>query len=434
MDISGQVVTVASDVVNNQHVYMNLITAFMAFCWGVIIITKMRPISPAQKFGSYSLFFMAATSVAYTLYFTTSTQDYLWVTAMYTIVAAIYTCFYYLHVRLLTGLYDIRKVDMWIFVVPVLLVIFYSILAFVLDEDGEKYFMQCIRDQKLWDYGTPTVMFFTRMVMVISYSSSLFILFVFIWSIRKKYLYYQVLNEFLAQSDGLRRRNYFSSIMFECIQICFLVMTFFATAVFQSSLVVILVQTMLSVLSVSILGSNILHTRFTAFDIHNSIVDSSSSASKTAVKNVYKEIYAAAKQKGSVSAESHRFISHGKQDFGSEKSSDSSEFLPKIVINRIKTDKLFIDPELNLMTLANKLGVGRLQLSQSIHHYYSTTLSGLVMKLRIEYAAELLDSENKDKRDFQDLAAKVGYANVVPFCRDFSTVMKMTPRQYLEQK
>ena len=56
------------------------------------------------------------------------------------------------------------------------------------------------------------------------------------------------------------------------------------------------------------------------------------------------------------------------------------------------------------------------------------------MKLRIEYAAELLDSENKDKRDFQDLAAKVGYANVVPFCRDFSTVMKMTPRQYLEQK
>ena len=101
-------------------------------------------------------------------------------------------------------------------------------------------------------------------------------------------------------------------------------------------------------------------------------------------------------------------------------------------MQRIQTELMFTDPNLTLNSLANKLETNRTYLSQAIHHYFHTNLSGLIKDMRIEYVLRILDKSDPNDVNIQKIAADAGYLYMSTFYRDFNKVAGCTPKQYMQ--
>lgn len=101
-------------------------------------------------------------------------------------------------------------------------------------------------------------------------------------------------------------------------------------------------------------------------------------------------------------------------------------------MQRIQDELMFTDPNLTLNSLADKLETNRTYLSQAIHYYFHTNLSGLIKDMRIEYVLRALDQCEPDKVNIQKIASDAGYLYMSTFYRDFNKVAGCTPKQYLQ--
>lgn len=129
------------------------------------------------------------------------------------------------------------------------------------------------------------------------------------------------------------------------------------------------------------------------------------------------------------------------EDFTEEVLEDESEeenevitnLLPKDVVDRIRTEHMFRDPDTNLNLLAEKLHTNRTYLSQAIRAYYYTNLSGYIKDLRMEFVLHRMAITPNKELVMQELAFAAGYANIASFYKDFLNVVGCTPKQYIQQ-
>ena len=115
-------------------------------------------------------------------------------------------------------------------------------------------------------------------------------------------------------------------------------------------------------------------------------------------------------------------------------SGSSSYQLPKSTVDKIRSEQLFLDPEISLNVLAEKLNTNRTYLSQAIRQYYHTNLAGFIKDLRMEYVISRISSTPLNDVVMQEVAFDAGYTNIASFYKDFMSVIGCTPRQFVQQK
>lgn len=94
-------------------------------------------------------------------------------------------------------------------------------------------------------------------------------------------------------------------------------------------------------------------------------------------------------------------------------------------------DKVYLDPDLTLIGLSNRLKTNRTYLSKIINLNFNCTFSEFINKRRIEYALAIMQERKSQGVSLKEMSAECGYANQASFIRNFSKIMGMTPSEYI---
>ena len=105
----------------------------------------------------------------------------------------------------------------------------------------------------------------------------------------------------------------------------------------------------------------------------------------------------------------------------------------KALLQRVIDEKLFLDPMVSLVSLADKLRTNRTYLSNTIHSCCNKNFSDYINTLRIRYACELMKEEGSDI-NIKEIAMRSGYNHMQSFYRNFATIMEMTPKEWIARK
>ena len=104
----------------------------------------------------------------------------------------------------------------------------------------------------------------------------------------------------------------------------------------------------------------------------------------------------------------------------------NSELKDKIE-NLFTKDKIFLNPQLKITDIADKVGTNRTYVSQFFNQQNSSTFFDYVNSYRIEYACKLLSGTNEN---ITVISEKSGFSNIQSFYRVFSRIKGMTPAAY----
>ena len=91
-----------------------------------------------------------------------------------------------------------------------------------------------------------------------------------------------------------------------------------------------------------------------------------------------------------------------------------------------KEEKIYLDPELRLSTLANRLGTNRTYMSMFFNVYCGTTFCDYVNKYRLDYSKHLLT----DSDYTYEIASMSGFNSLSTFRRAFQQMCGCSPKQW----
>lgn len=113
------------------------------------------------------------------------------------------------------------------------------------------------------------------------------------------------------------------------------------------------------------------------------------------------------------------------------------EHVPTSLMERIDNamlkDNLFMQPELSLTTLCEKVGTNRTYVSKAIKDAKGCNFPDYVNRFRLDYAIELMKATPKDDIVIQNIAMQCGCGSIQTFYRYFKLFFKETPTQWLER-
>ena len=97
----------------------------------------------------------------------------------------------------------------------------------------------------------------------------------------------------------------------------------------------------------------------------------------------------------------------------------------------METKRLYLQPDLSVVTLATELGTNRTYLSNLINQYLHTTFSNYVNAYRVRYAKSLL---LKTDDTIEEIFQAAGFQSRTTFWRAFAQVEGCTPKEYRKRK
>lgn len=103
------------------------------------------------------------------------------------------------------------------------------------------------------------------------------------------------------------------------------------------------------------------------------------------------------------------------------------------LLQRVIDEKLYLNPLISLVSLADELHTNRTYLSNSIHSRYHQNFSDFINTLRIKYALELMKAGGRNV-NIKDVALKSGYNHIQSFYRNFTLIMETTPKAWLSKQ
>ena len=113
------------------------------------------------------------------------------------------------------------------------------------------------------------------------------------------------------------------------------------------------------------------------------------------------------------------------------------EATPSTLIDKIefamRNESLFLQPDLSLMTLCEKVGTNRTYASKAIKDAKGCNFSDYVNQFRIEYAVKIMKNTPKEDIVIQTIALQCGFGSIQTFYRFFKLFYKETPTQWLER-
>lgn len=95
-------------------------------------------------------------------------------------------------------------------------------------------------------------------------------------------------------------------------------------------------------------------------------------------------------------------------------------------------EKIFLDPELNLNQLSDKLSMNRGAVSETINTGFQMNFNDFVNHFRIEEFKKRLQAGDHEQFSLVGLAFECGFNSKATFNRVFKKAVKLTPTQYLQ--
>ena len=96
----------------------------------------------------------------------------------------------------------------------------------------------------------------------------------------------------------------------------------------------------------------------------------------------------------------------------------------------INEDKVFLEPDLNLIELSQRLGTNRTYLSQAIKQFSGSSFSDFINSARIDYAKNLL----LNNMPLKNVEYSCGYTSTSTFYRQFQRQVGMSPTVWLDKE
>lgn len=109
------------------------------------------------------------------------------------------------------------------------------------------------------------------------------------------------------------------------------------------------------------------------------------------------------------------------------------EELASALEHLMKTEKLYVESELKLETLAAKLGITKHALSQVINQTFEVSFFEYINLHRIQEAKKLLSAKEKAHLTIIEIAYEVGYNTKNTFNSAFLRIVGMTPSEFRAQ-
>ena len=102
--------------------------------------------------------------------------------------------------------------------------------------------------------------------------------------------------------------------------------------------------------------------------------------------------------------------------------------------NKFFTEKLYLDPELTIDTLAASLGYSKYHLSQAMNDELGQSFYDCINQYRVEEAKILLRSPEKNSYKIASLAFDAGFNSISTFNEVFKKFTGLTPSQFRKQR
>ena len=115
---------------------------------------------------------------------------------------------------------------------------------------------------------------------------------------------------------------------------------------------------------------------------------------------------------------------------GEANSADNIEHQIAERLQQAMDDKVFLDPDISVVSLASRVGTNKTYLSQYINHALGVTFSAYITEPRIDYAANLLLTTQKK---VADISVESGFNNDRTFRAAFLKKYGCTPSEYRTQ-
>ena len=106
--------------------------------------------------------------------------------------------------------------------------------------------------------------------------------------------------------------------------------------------------------------------------------------------------------------------------------------LKENLLKLLNEDKVFLNNDLNLEVLSEKLGTTRHNTSQVINEHFNMSFSELMNQYRIDEATEILKKDKYNSLSIIQVAYEVGFNNKVSFNKYFKKQLSLTPTQYIK--
>lgn len=104
--------------------------------------------------------------------------------------------------------------------------------------------------------------------------------------------------------------------------------------------------------------------------------------------------------------------------------------IDSVLLELMEDRKLFLDKDISLVTLAEKMGTNRTYLSKTIHQFHASSFSDFVNEFRIEYALKLLKQDKSRSEDLAALSWECGFISLSSFYRHFQRVVGMNWKEW----
>ncbi|MEP2935381.1 MAG: helix-turn-helix domain-containing protein [Gilvibacter sp.] len=106
--------------------------------------------------------------------------------------------------------------------------------------------------------------------------------------------------------------------------------------------------------------------------------------------------------------------------------------LKQQLLSLLEEQKIYRENNINLDTLAERLGTTRHSTSQIINEHFGMNFFELINNYRIQEAMNILKSDTAREKNIIDVAYEVGFNNKVTFNKSFKKINDVTPSQYLK--
>lgn len=114
----------------------------------------------------------------------------------------------------------------------------------------------------------------------------------------------------------------------------------------------------------------------------------------------------------------------------SKLSEEQKQHLKNLFVSVLKNDKIFLDSNISLDKLANKLEVNRTYLSQFINEEFEMNFNQLINYYRVIEACKLLSDKNNAPYTIEHIAKVAGFSSIPSFNIAFKKNTKLTPSQF----
>jgi AraC-like DNA-binding protein len=110
----------------------------------------------------------------------------------------------------------------------------------------------------------------------------------------------------------------------------------------------------------------------------------------------------------------------------------ASAILAKLEFH-MQSQKSFLNPTLNIDTLAEEVGIATQDISLALNHHLGRHFFDFINGYRIEAACEMLASPDSNEKTVLDISLESGFNSKSSFNTAFKKQMQITPSQYREQ-